>query len=595
MNLDELRVELAQNELLIQHPSAPCCLINIVTGETMLSDAGFPQISDKSFRSFIQHTPHLFTDGLSILEWLDQLSAVINEFELEDEARDSVKRAIKVLQNIVYTAAVTAPTDLWILIHVFSTHQKLGILEWFLDGRTIIPEEHAEKYGLDAARLKSDLKFLHVRGYLNKGDGDFSGPLIQEVRDVLSDVPQIEFKLNANIVPILIKWLSGESETDEELLIQWARVDSMHQPTGSWIASLHQVEIGCRVLPIVLALRVLELTEKLKTGTEIISCVPRLIPEVAYILETAGIIQNGIVTKLGARVFERAPGPFGIIHAYYNYVSNLDALLQGDPDTSAWVKRGANVAASQDANRKTFDMANDRLDKFCEDYDFRYNIFIEHAVGQGEAIRQRFERDGGEGLKYFGADLEPKAIETAKEQQQEGLLPSNLEFICPADIGEPAKVIDYLTNIELDDEPTILMVGNGFHEIRNQTNEKMIEVFRQYQEAGYIAIFTEESALNDEALLQTAWNTYHSGFRYVHQLSGQGLRPARGTGLRSERWSWRRCASLGGYLVLDEYSFGTRTIYPYPRPADKNPSISETFFCIPYKLALKLGIEIAEV
>lgn len=595
MNLRQLKTELTQNAELMEHPSAACCLIDIVTGETAISEAGFPQISDKSFRSFIQHTPHLFTDGLSVLKWLDKLTEFTKALELESEAQESIRRAIKVLQNIVYTAAITAPTDLWILRQLLSTHHKVGTLQLILDGRTIIPEDYGPQNGFDAARLESDLKFLHVRGYLNKGFGDFSAPLLQEITDVLEHVTPLDPEFNINFVPLIIDWLLEKPGAQKELLKRWLKIDMSHQPTSSWIASTLHIELGYRVLPLVLALRVLDLTPKLRENTNFTELVPRSMPEMTAIFTRAGLIQDGLVTKLGARVFERGPGPFGIIHAYHNYLINLEALLKGDSDVSAWVRRVANVAASQDANRKTFEMANDRLDKFCEDYSFRYRVFIEHAVGQGEAIRQRFERDGEDRIMYFGADLEPKAIETAKDQQKEGMLPSNLEFICPADIGEPSKVVDYLTSIELNDEPTILMVGNGFHEIRNQTNEKMIEVFRQYQEAGYIAIFTEESALNDEALLNTAWNTYHSGFRYVHELSGQGLRPARGTGQRSDRWSWRRCASLGGYLILDEYSFGTRTIFPYPRPASKNPSISETLFCIPYKLGLELGIEIEEV
>ena len=54
----------------------------------------------------------------------------------------------------------------------------------------------------------------------------------------------------------------------------------------------------------------------------------------------------------------------------------------------------------------------------------------------------------------------------------------------------------------------------------------MIQVFKQYCDAGIVLIFTEESGLSDEDLLATGWNTYHSGLRYVHELSGQGLRLA---------------------------------------------------------------------
>lgn len=125
-----------------------------------------------------------------------------------------------------------------------------------------------------------------------------------------------------------------------------------------------------------------------------------------------------------------------------------------------------------------------------------------------------------------------------------------------------------------------MMVGNGFHEVRNQTNQKMLEVLRGYQQAGILLIFTEETGLSDSDLLATAWNTYHAGFRYVHEMSGQGLRPAWDS-KRRKVWSWRRCARLAGYTVLDRYTVATRTIFPTRKPHRKNPSISVTYFCVP--------------
>ena len=133
-----------------------------------------------------------------------------------------------------------------------------------------------------------------------------------------------------------------------------------------------------------------------------------------------------------------------------------------------------------------------------------------------------------------------------------------------------------------------MMVGNGFHEIRNQTNERMRQVFREYQQAGILIVFTEETALSDDDLAATAWNTYHAGFRYVHEMSGQGLRPTWGGD--DGRLGWRRLALDGGYVVLDEYCYRSRTIYPLPRTNRRNPAISMSYFCVPRQLARDLGI-----
>jgi hypothetical protein len=252
------------------------------------------------------------------------------------------------------------------------------------------------------------------------------------------------------------------------------------------------------------------------------------------------------------------------------------------------VQRAKNIAASQSANRKTFEIGNDSLDRFCKEQSFEYRVFIEHALGQGEATRQRLERDGEENLQYFGADLEDAAIDAAVELQMQKVLPKNMIFIRRADIANPEAVITAVRDSGSSTVDAVMFVGNGFHEIRSQTNEKIIEVFRKYCDAGFLLIFTEESALGDHDLLSTGWNTYHAGFRYVHELSGQGLRPAGGVDHQG-RYSWKICSSLGGYAVLPKYSAHTRTIYPFPRKGGYNPPISMTYFCVPEGLARKLG------
>jgi hypothetical protein len=392
-----------------------------------------------------------------------------------------------------------------------------------------------------------------------------------------------------NMVPILVDWFKQQKPASKSFLDNWFRIEANEQPTGSWIAGSSQIELGYRLVPLILSWRVCGFSRELKEGTLIEQRVPALLPGILNVLELAGMTANQRVTELGARVFERGPGPFGIIAAYHTYMNNLEALIKADR-SNVHVQRGANVAASQDANRKTFEEANDRLDAFCRASGFQYSVFIEHAVGRGEATRQRLERSGEESIRYFGADLEDAAIDQAIQQQQKGFLPRNMEFIRSADIGEPRRVIDFLSERGLNGKPTIMMVGNGFHEIRQQTNERMTEVFGAYQDAGFILIFTEESALENDDLLNTAWNTYHAGFRYVHELSGQGLRPAVDRTGRSGRWSWRRCATEAGYVVLEQFSYKSRTIYPYKRPERENPSISETYFCVPRNVAKALGL-----
>lgn len=564
------------------HPQAEF-LIRIVSGATNISSAGFPYISDRSFRLFIEHVPHLFKKGGAVLSWLDLLERELGTLKtFEKQELDSIARAIKVLRTIVYTAGVTSPPDLWLIRQILSTHKEIGTLDRLSAGHAIDIEEYADERGLNLRQLRTDIHFLYSRGLLRRGDSNYIISKNPAVALVLQKISIIDPKYRINLVPMLIAWFSEQKKTskDSAFLVEWLRFDVPDIVTNTWVANLFQIDLGYRILPLILSLRVLGLTDGMKLGTRVGDLVPDLLPEMEWIFELAGFTKAGKVSALGARVFARGPGPFGIIHAYHPYLNHLDALLKNE-EIGSWVHRGENVTASQDANRKTFEKANDQLDAFCQAYDFKYSVFIEHAVGQGEAIRQRLERSGKKEIRYFGADLEDAAIVQAIELQKQGHLPENMEFIRKADIGEPEVVINYIRDKGLLGQPTVMMVGNGFHEIREQTNKKMIEVFKAYRQAGFVLIFTEESALHDEALLHTAWNTYHAGFRYVHEVSGQGLRPAHGGG---DRWSWRKCASLGGYHILNKYSYRSRTIYPHKRPQHKNPSISETYFCIPSKL-----------
>ncbi len=573
--------QLSERLSLGSHPQS-AFLIEIITGETNISSAGFPYISDKSFRLFIERIPHLFDHGQAILTWLRVLEGELVRISIKSQGeRESVERAIKVLRTVVLTAGVTAPSDLWLLKQVLSTHKELRTLDWLLRGNALEPEEYARERNLNLKQLKIDLHFLYSRGYLRKGDSNFLIAQDPSVARVLESIPIIAPEHRINFVPELTNWFSPTTAArnqQEGLLRGWLQIDAVDHSTNSWIANHLQIELGYRLLPLVSSLRAAGQTQSLKEDALLEEHIPAVLPEINSVFESAGLLKNDKITELGERVFERGTGPFGIIGAYHPYLNDLESLLTTG-SVGTWVHRGENVTASQDANRKAFKAGNDQLDAFCKKYRFRYSIFIEHAVGRGEATRQRLARSGEDKIRYFGADLEDAAIDQAVEQQTQGLLPRNMQFIRSADIGRPDKVIQFLSKLGIADQPSVMMVGNGFHEIRKQTNEQMIAVFKAYQEAGFVLIFTEESALHDEALTHTAWNTYHAGFRYVHEISGQGLRPAREIGGVSERWSWWKCATLGGYLVLEEFCYRSRTIYPHKRPNHKNPSISETHLC----------------
>jgi hypothetical protein len=558
-------------------------LTGVLTAKTSLSTSGFPYISQGSFNMFLQGIPHLFQQGNQLLVWLGNLQTAIpdgNQF-LQKE-RSSLKKSIAVLKNIVHSAAICAPPDHWILKHILSNHARVGLLTLFQDGSFVDKQELSEKFGFEERHLGWDLAFLRCRGYLRSRGARYALARHFQAVDLFQESRALPDEFLCDLVEPIANVLSGKASDPEFQLVQrfYDYPDSQHQPR-SWHADSFQVNVGYRLVPTILALHSLQLaTTVLETNIE-------RFPMIRKVLVDAGTLEEGRFTPLGLRILQRGPGPFGIIHAYVPSMRELENKIRGKT-IHAHVQRGKNIAASQSANRKTFAMGNDSLDRFCSEQNFQFHVFIEHALGQGEATRQRLERNDEQSIQYFGADLEDAAIDAAERLQKEKVLPQNMIFIRRADIAKPEAVISAVEKAGFKTEDAVMFVGNGFHEIRSQTNENIISVFKKYCEAGVLLIFTEESALGDRDLLNTGWNTYHAGFRYVHELSGQGLRPAAGMD-REGRYSWKICASLGGYAVLPKYSIHTRTIYPFPRKGGYNPPISMTYFCVPQTLARKFG------
>ena len=540
-------------------------LNKIIKSETSLSTSGYPYISHDSFQLFLNHVPHLFQRGSMVLSYLDSFTA----------QSESEERALTVLRQIILTAAITAPSDLWLTKHLITIHRKVGTIDQLLRGSLDIAS-YSKKNNIDTNLLQLDFHFLKSRGYLKEPKpGTFnltSSPFIKELFSKLTLYPP---KIPIDIVEIVKSYISNsDGPAKQPLEGVFLPLTPEHEPTD-WRAGLREVEIGAAVVPLVLALSLYKRPEK-----EIQEMLPSLPVEVLNVLTMAAMCDtHGKVTKIGERVLSKGAGPFGIIHAYHTYLNQHELKLKGQP-TKTWVQRGANVAASQAANSRSFSKANDALDTYCKNTGYKFSTFIEHAVGKGEATRQRFERDGHK-VHYIGADLEDAAIDAAIEEKKKGLLPPMMEFVRKADIGEPRIIKEFLQSMGIYGQNTVMMVGNGFHEIRQQTDEKMIEVFKGYAEANILLIFTEESALSDQDLLDTGYNTYHAGFKYVHELSGQGLRPDISNKDAHKQISWPECIKAGGYQLEPNLTKKGRTIYPYPRLDGENPSISVTYFCIP--------------
>ncbi|MBI1946024.1 MAG: hypothetical protein HYS27_10025 [Deltaproteobacteria bacterium] len=578
-------------------------LAHVLAEPTGTSSKGFPFLEPSAYARFRDRVPHILAMGPRALHALELVQAAARRHGLDVDA------AAKVVKGCVLTAAITAPSDLWLLRYVLGTLAQVGLTHRALEGEALDPaatdvERDGRRIAANRRELLADLGFVLSRGLLEQDEaGRFVRPRDPHAQGALgaftappswpADVSRLWARAFAGV--------SLEAPERKELVALGRSCPSLPD-TGprSWLPTGDEIEAGAHLLPVVLGLRAAGKHTLLASGIEMVarslSPADREVGEAALtILVATGVaVRDGEAaapTACGRRIGDKGAGPMGIIEAYHPYLARLDTILI-DGQGGSWVTRGANIAASQDANRESFTRANDALDAFCKDTGFTPRVFIEHAIGRGEATRQRYSRPGGRELRYFGADLEDAAIDACLEEQRAGRLPAGMVFVRNADIGEPARLIDAIRAAGADPQGAVMIVGNGFHEVRGQTDERMVEVLRGYADAGIILSFTEESALSIDDLLATAWNTYHAGFRYVHEKSGQGLRPAEAP--PPSRFplakSWHECTALAGYLRAERYSSRSRTIYPTAPHHGHNPSISANHFCVPRAIAERLGL-----
>ncbi|MCB9761162.1 MAG: hypothetical protein H6739_15080 [Alphaproteobacteria bacterium] len=577
-------------------------LLPVLTGATGTTSAGYPYLQPACYARLRDRVPLILAWGPPVLAETRRIAGVAEEALGPGPALDSVQRAARVVQQVAHTAAITAPTDLWLLRHVLSTWDRLGLSDRLLAGKPLDPQDTRDRDGqaLRPDELRADLDFLQSRGLLVAEAGRYR----------LSDDPTARRAVDgtralagqpAGLSGLWRRALQGEPLAEAARALLEAQV---HAPPslppwapGGWLAGPEAIELGARLVPLVLGLRaagrIQPVVDARRLDPTRLPLDPALFEGVRGLLAACGVLDDhGALSLTGARTLRRGPGPFGIIEAYHPYLDQLDDILRRGR-SGVHLARGANIAASQDANRRTFQRANDALDRFCADTGFRYRVFVEHAIGRGEATRQRYERSG-DALAYVGADLEDPTIDAAMAEQRAGRLPADMLFVRRADIGQPQILVEAMGAAGLDTEGAVMVVGNGFHEVRGQTDARMIEVFQGYERAGFVLLFTEESALAVPDLLETAWNTYHAGFRYVHARSGQGLRPAspvpedrRDASLPA---SWTECAEAAGYVRAEDYGWRSRTIYPIPPEGRHNPSISVNHFFVPRRVADRLGM-----
>ena len=414
-----------------QYPFADA-LAPIVLGPVGVSSAGYPYLEASLFRHLRDSLPLLFRGGRT-RDTADRIGEE-SEKKLPREQSENIQAAVTVVRTILNTAAITAPPDLWLLRQVLETWKDLELIEPLLSQDGIDPSD----CGFLESEVRVDLTFLLSRGYLVERDGRyFAGPdknAGETFHALLNENKSLLRRLLHN-GPISLTALSEVHNIEQ--LTSFLQVPNLTvSRRESWCANWNEINLGHRWVPVLLGLSQSPL---LKQFTEA-DCVGETVrswkqlplgENLVHLLTETGVLTQANddhrPTSIGQRVFKRGAGPFGIIQAYQPYMENLSRILSAGRQ-EVHVQRGPNVAASQLANRTSFEKANNSLDRFSQDTGFTYQVYIEHALGRGEATRQRFERMGP-ALTYIGADLEQASIDSAMQEQSNGHLPKNMKFL----------------------------------------------------------------------------------------------------------------------------------------------------------------------
>ena len=242
------------------------------------------------------------------------------------------------------------------------------------------------------------------------------------------------------------------------------------------------------------------------------------------------------------------------------------------------------MGASQDANRATFEQANDALDPFCRDTGFRYGVFIEHAIGRGEATRQRFARSG---------DASPTWARTSRTRPSTrpwtsssgASSPRSMMLRAPRGHRQARRCCSRRSHAQ-GSRPERRRDAGGQRlprGARSDATRAWSTCSGGYHRRGHRAAVHGGERPSVDDLRATAWNTYHAGFSTCTTRAARGCVPpsrcrARARLGRPLLAAWSECAQRAGYVRADLYCATNPHHLPLPaegrvQPGDQRESL----------------------
>ena len=281
---------------------------------------------------------------------------------------------------------------------------------------------------LNETQFLIDVGFLYSRGYLNLKEETLLLPKNPALCSYLRSNNPRESEINEDLdmLDSFRGFLQGSKDIEtEKRICEFLMIDENEEwdSKNSWIADGNEVELGFRLIDLFLALKIEALS------IDDLSKIDRAPgKEIRNFFKAIGYLDSNLKpTELGKRIYDRGQGPMGIIQAYAPYMKlHSERTRRSKPGKIPHVRRKANIKASKLANKKSFTMINSALDRFCENYNFEIKTYIEHALGEAEAIRQRLTQESKHDIQYVGVDLESPPIEVARQGIELGELPKSL-------------------------------------------------------------------------------------------------------------------------------------------------------------------------
>src|SRR5262245_38326182 len=189
-----------------------------------MSSASHPYLQQTAWESFRDRVPQLLGMGQRVLDRLTHVQRAVEASDAGADEKRGVAESCSVIRQVVLTAAITAPPDLWLMRHVLGALSGLGLLARLLEGEALYPDccevvHDGRASALHPGELDKDLHCLLSRGLVEQYDDGFRIAGHPRVRAVFESVGPLPHGIPSSATGLWRRLFSGEVLNDVELEI----------------------------------------------------------------------------------------------------------------------------------------------------------------------------------------------------------------------------------------------------------------------------------------------------------------------------------------------------------------------------------------